>query len=135
MNPKEIGIGIVAVTALAVAVIDPKEEPTEKTVYVSAGKVAADEAMVALAGDEEKPKERNCIKSHINLDGVETTGWVCDGAYYPATQAELNKMAGEKGVQITLTPRETATGYEYDALVKTGEMPAKYEPPVVEDNK
>ena len=122
MDTKTIGIGTVAVIALAVSILNGGKNTT--TVVAASDKavdIAA--AQVAQTGTTDV---KTCTREREGTaDGV-VLAWFCGGARMDdKTQDELNKMATENAVSITFTPRVDEKGNTVlDAKVQEGVLPS-----------
>lgn len=133
MDPKFIGVGVIATAALVVAVVDSMDS---KTLTVEAGATVQDVAVADVAKLKPEISERICEKKWAYIDSTEATmAWFCDGAYVKNAQAELEKMAGKDGVKITLTPRQVGEKVLFDAKITNGEVTPLPEQPKVEPVK
>lgn len=118
MNIKTAVFGVAVVGASLGGSLAVNHQSAEVAV-VSAGKVEADDHVAAIATVDRRATEHVCLKSPINLDGVDTVGWLCDGAYLPNQQGWLDKVAGEDGAAVELRGVEDGAGkVVYNATVR-----------------
>lgn len=130
---KTIGIGAVAIAALAIAIA----KPTTKE-FVAASASADDVEVASIVQASPTLKTATCkLQSHvINVKTGPEMLWVCDDVGYdPGRQAMLSKRAGPGGNLVQYDPTETDDGVTVAIRVGKGEptvLPwTPYTPPVV----
>jgi hypothetical protein len=124
---------VLAAAALGNSLITTK--PTTQLQMVQGGTVT-DEAVTEIAKLSTPVDVRTCeLQREGTKDGV-VLAWFCDGARVSAkTQAELSKMAGDKGTSIRMVPRLDGDRVVYDSTVTRGTKPDTLPVPVVGEAK
>jgi hypothetical protein len=131
MDPKTIGIGLIAVGAAITSVVAVVSEQP-KQVLVAAGETEADVAVTQIANiNQNLEATKNCERQWVIVNGGKPEkAWLCDGAYDPRVQKWLNGQ-GEKLVKIELAPKEKDGKTVFDMTTHEGEV-ADYVPPRVD---
>jgi hypothetical protein len=127
MDAKTIGFGVAVVVASVGGSALVSKSTTELT--IKAGATTQDVAVTDIAkikADSNLP--RTCERAWAQVDDMKElqAGWMCEGAWMPASvSAELDKMAGEDGIRIVLTPHQDGEQVVYNASVTKGALPEK----------
>lgn len=133
MDIKTISFGVAVVAASvggAAVVSQPSTETlTPKTVSLE------DVAVTEIAKAGPVADERRCVKDWVTVKvakGPELK-WLCDGIYLASVQAELDKLAGEDGTEITYKPTIDGEDVKYNAEIVNGTIRPKPAPIVVDE--
>lgn len=126
MDTKTIAFGVAIATisiggSAAVSVITGGDEKPVETQIVAASEQPADVAMAAVAAVAPSGQTKTCAKDWVQVDqGEPRLAWLCDGAYVPGAQEELDKLA-PNGVKVEYVPRDDNGVTVYDATIYEGE--------------